>query len=63
MDTGELGFYFLQGKDISLFFKRSTPNPDPKQPLIQNYKGDSARDKTPDGEADLSLSSAKIINA
>lgn len=63
LDTGELGFYFQQGKDISLFFKRSTPTPDPKQPPIQNYKCDSPRDKMPDGEADLSLSSAKIKNA
>jgi hypothetical protein len=49
---------FPTGEDISLFFERSTPPPDPKQPHIQNYKGDSPRDKTPDDEADLSLSSA-----
>ena len=63
LDTGELGFYFQQGKDISLFFKRSTPTLDSKQPLLKNYKGDSPTDKRPDGEADLSLSSVKIRNA
>jgi hypothetical protein len=63
LDIGELGFYFQQGKDISLFFKRSTPTAEPKQPPIQNYKGDAPRDKTPDCEVDLSLCSAKIKNA
>jgi len=63
LDTEELGFYFQQGKDISLFCERSTPNPDMKQPPIRNYNGDSPSDKMPDGEADLLLSSARIKNA